>query len=359
MANLYLTVPEYAEAELMLDHFGPDRHGFSGGDPLANPPKPATRVRARWLNRLVVEVMGAIEASGQAPSDGVNDQLWRAIAPAGIGIYGTGSTQPVAQEEVVIDEPGALLDKDFHVRRLRITANGRLRTDGWRLYVSDLLVIEPGGVLGNDGDPGSSGAQGGGGGKGGGGGVQRTLRGGALGGNGTAGVGQGGNPTDYSLGGGGGKGANAANNAGGASGTVIEPPANAGSFETLWTTLRGQVEGAGAGGWIAGGGGGGGGAGTGLPTGGGGGGGGGVVLVAAHKLDCRGEIRAGGGAGGLGQGLAGGGGGGGGGAVLVTYRYRLDDAVGLIHAPGGSAGGSENGLVGAAGKAGRVVILRG
>lgn len=80
------------------------------------------------------------------PDAAIEDQLWRAFAPIGSSIYGIGHDQPVAEDEVVIVGNGAL-DRDHHLRRLRLTAGSTLRTNGWRLHVSDVIVIEPGALL--------------------------------------------------------------------------------------------------------------------------------------------------------------------------------------------------------------------
>lgn len=348
----------FSEAELELDAFGPGLHAFSDGDPEALPPKLATRLPASFLNQLIAELMSVLARSGQAGSREDLEQLWKAIAPAGVGLFGDGSDQdPNIEELVIADEQ--TMQSDWLGRRVRIAAGGHLRTNGWRLYLSDLLTVEEGGLISNDGQPGADAIDNGTGGLGGAGGFQHTLDGAGNGGQGGDVDGLPGTPSNFAPVGSGGQGGANGNNQGGAGGTGTPPPLAAGSPRTLRAATTGRVEGFGTAGWLRGGAGGGGGAGLNILGGGGGGGGGGVVLIAVHRLDCRGEIRAAGGAGGAGFGVSGGGGGGQGGRVLVTCRYRLDDGqTGAIHAPGGLGGEAEDGQPGTAGDAGEVLLLR-
>lgn len=52
---------------------------FTGGDPNANPPVPATVLDTDWLNRLQVEILTVILAAGISPSKSDSTQLYQAI----------------------------------------------------------------------------------------------------------------------------------------------------------------------------------------------------------------------------------------------------------------------------------------
>ena len=52
---------------------------FTGGDPGASPPLPATRVRFWWLNMIQEEIAAVVSAAGIALSKGLNNQLLTAL----------------------------------------------------------------------------------------------------------------------------------------------------------------------------------------------------------------------------------------------------------------------------------------
>ena len=243
------------------------------------------------------------------------------------------------------------LDRPMYYHNLTVTATGRIKTNGYPIYVSGVLSIAAGGQIDANGEDGAdgSGAAGGAGGAGGGGTSARPLlsRGGAGGAGGTSGgsgapagaggaAGPGLHPTLQPIlnlsgcgGGGGGYIGSASGATDAVAGTSVLGAAG-GAGET--TVVVSQASDAG---------------------GGGGGGGAGVVLIFARTIENAGSILANGGAGGDGAAgpaeNAGGGGGGGGGAVFLFFT--IDGGLGTIDAAGGlgglpAGGGGSSGVYG-------------
>jgi hypothetical protein len=262
----------FSEAELELDAFGPGLHAFSDGDPEALPPKLATRLPASFLNQLIGELMTVLARSGQMGSREDLEQLWKALAPAGAGLYGDGSGQdPNVEELVIADEQ--TMQSDWLGRRLRIAAGGHLRTNGWRRYLSDLLTVEEGGLISNDGQPGVAAIDGGTGGLGGAGGFQHSLDGASNGGQGSDADGLPGTSSNFAPAGSGGQAGRAVTTRAAPAGPGCRPRRRRALPGRCGRRRPGGSEGFGMAGWLRGGAGGGGGAGMNLLNGGGGGGG--------------------------------------------------------------------------------------
>ena len=253
------------------------------------------------------------------------------------------------------------LTREMHYNNLTVTATGRLKPAGFRIFVKGLLTIDSGGSIDDDGfDAVGSTA-----------GTVLASRGyliGAAGsgangrnttGNGTIGNGSGGNSSLNNNGvppAGGAGGAVPLGLAGGGGSAAQPSPSQNWQSQALYFGARTTGGGFGGG---AGGGSGGCNVGTGTATSGGGGGGGGLCWVAANSVTNNGRISANGGAGGnavtTGDGAAAGGGGGGGGCVCLITKSQ---SFGTVTANGGIAGTSIGASsAAAAGTVGASVVL--
>ena len=216
-------------------------------------------------------------------ADGTTHEALRIDCPTGtitgfdgdpIGVtetYGTG-----ADGDVGVSGGTTTLTRDMHYANLSVSSTGVLNTDGYRIFVSDTLDLEQGGLIHNNGGAGASGAAGGAAGTPA---TVRSLGAGGAGGASVAGAaGNAGTSISYSgataSAGAGGAGNNGGN-AGGAAGTASLPSVNDGTLNSLPGMLTGYFFSAAFGiNAIQGGpGGGGGGSGTGAGPGRGGGGG--------------------------------------------------------------------------------------
>jgi hypothetical protein len=249
--------------------------------------------------------------------------------------YGTG-----IDGDLVTSGGGATLHRDVFYRRLTVKAGDVIKAAGYRIHVAEDLVVEPGGVICNDGGdahletPGT-GAAGGNHFAGGAGGFlavgspaghfpSRAVAAGGQGGDSAAGVGDG-----YAGGG--------AGDLGGVDCYTVE-------------SMLGGVISGGAGG----------GCGAASPDGlgvpGAGGGGGGVLVICARHIEAADRsIRAAGGGGGAAT-VAGGGGGGGQGGVVIVITD--DPMLPVIDVGGGGGGrGADVGATGFPGTPGTVIAI--
>lgn len=247
------------------------------------------------------------------------------------------------------------MDRDAYWDNVTLSTGVTLKTNGYRLFVTDALTIASGALVHNSGGN-ASGRTGGTAG------ASGSLLGGQAGGlGGEAGAtenGANGAQRTVSLGGGGGAGAAGAgsgsNGTGGTGGSTVAPAAEMGGLYDLAPLTTGHLYGLNTAKTavevyvLAGGGGGGGGGsaidGGGQSDGGGGGGSAGIVLICARQIENEGAIRANGGNGGnaaISGGVgapAGGGGGGGGGLVRLIYAEKT--GAGAVTAGGGTGGTS-------------------
>jgi len=236
----------------------------------------------------------------------------------------------------VVISGSTTLTRDMHYKNLDVIPGGNLNTAGYRVYVSNLLILD--GIIqknGNNASGSSGGLQSG----------SATLGQGTRGGNGSTGAGQNGTNATGSLGGAGGAGGAGSGGAGGAAGTrTLNTAANGGA--QIWQS--------GPAAWmpnlpasatkIAAGTGGGSGGGSGSANGGGSGGGAGIVHVYAAKILGSGSIQAVGGNGANGTATnCGGGGGGGGGVIVVCSTTKQSDTGVTLNVSGGAAGLSGGG----------------
>lgn len=270
------------------------------------------------------------------------------------GWYGTGQD---GAHTVVGTET---LTYDAQYTTLVVPAGAILQTDGFRIYATVSVEVEPGGTIRHNGTT-ATGTGGAGGANG------NSLTGGANGGSGSTGTGANGSsaanqplgmPANTSNGGNGG----AALNAGGTGGTTTFASASGNPYFYTFLAIRnrmGMTTGASGVGTspvstgCGGGGGGGSGAGN---SGGGGGGGAGTIAIIAPLITNNGAIEARGGNGAPGQsGNSGGGGGGGGGRVVI-----VGDLVGTAPDVSGGTGGAGlgTGNAGANGNDGYVITVQ-
>lgn len=239
------------------------------------------------------------------------------------------------------------LSREMHYNNLTITGTGRLKPNGYRIFVKGTLTIDSGGSIDDDGNSatGSAGATGfaarnylGGFGGNGGSGWTIVVVNNA---NGVAGTSTGGSSSLNNANAApvGGAGGDSTTRSGGIGGTAPQPTPN-----QKWSASL--LAGRGSFGAFNGGGGGGGGAATvttytsGTFISGGGGSGGGIVWVAANTIVNNGRISAVGGNGanasvGVGVGDCAGGGGGGGGCATVITRSLT---AGTVLVSGGTGG---------------------
>jgi hypothetical protein len=237
------------------------------------------------------------------------------------------------------------LSDDLHATTLVVQSGGVLRTNGFRVFATESITVDAGGIIECDGSPGGNAA-----GAGGAPGAARAAGtlgaisiGAAGGGPGLDGI-NGANMTT-ALGGTGGAGGDATGTElGGAAGTVTRPTAAQGRYGTtnlpqlvghLLQAFQGRaLDGAQFVGGSPGG--------SGAADGGGSGSAGGVMLLASPLITNEGTIRALGGDGGDGNGAGSGGGGGGGGAILRLIRQALAGA-GVWSVDGGVGGAASGG----------------
>ena len=235
------------------------------------------------------------------------------------------------------------ITREMHYNNLTVTGTGRLKPNGYRIFVKGVLTIESGGSIDDDGNDGVG------------------MTGGAIlnsrnylvaaagqgangrntTGNGTIGNGSGGNSSlnDNGVPPAGGAGGIVPLGGSGGGGSAAQPsPAQYWHSQAVLWGARITTGGFGGGGA---GGSGGCNVGTGTAASGGGGGGGGICWVAANTVNNSGRISANGGKGGnavaTGDGAAGGGGGGGGGCVCLITKSQ---SYGTVTASGGIAGTS-------------------
>jgi hypothetical protein len=247
------------------------------------------------------------------------------------------------------------LTRDMYYLTLTVPNTAILDTAGFRVFASQSITVETGGIIRRNGNA-ASGVTGGsihdatiaslaGG-----------LNGGA-GGSGAAAPGVAGASATNGLGGGGGKGGDITGlYSGGAAGSANAPAANKGGFRhqpwlgyLLCPNASSSLE------FLRGGAGGGGGAcNTAGQDGGGGGGGGGVVILCSPSITVAGQVQARGGVGADASGGEASGGGGGGGGLIIAVGRNIDTTAGLIDTTGGSGGDrsgttSEDGVAGSTG----------
>lgn len=256
------------------------------------------------------------------------------LADTARAIYGDGS-----DGNATITGGTTTLTRDMYYDNLTVESTGVLATNGFRVFVRDLLTVEASGVIHNDGGN-ASGATAGVG-------VVGSINGGGDGGS-TGPVAP--DSVSNGLGGSGGDGG-ASGTTGQTAATPTVPPATSGGYRDLHTLMTSYLI---DGNYLRGGGGGGAGEDNGA-SGGGGGAGGGIVLICAFRVSNEGAIRAAGGNGGNGTGsnAAGGGAGGGGLVILVSRGY---EGAGTVTAPTGTVGtGSGTGQDGYPGTSGTVL----
>lgn len=274
----------------------------------------------------------------------------------GDGLFGDGLDGNVVINSTVT------LSREMYYNNLTITATGRLKPAGFRIFVKGTLTIASGGSIDDDGNL-PSGATGGtiitarqtlgfGAGAGGNGGTQ------AVGG---SGGGSGGssslNPAGLApTGGGGGAGGGTSGGTGGGASQPIQGQRWNG---TCWMQQGRFNNGTNSALYNGGAGGGGGGSDAATATGGGGGGGAGGVWIAAKYVVNAGRISANGANGANATGTAGNAGGGGGGAGgLVCVGTLSSDTLGTVQAIGGLGGtGFGTGGSGLAGRDGTAVVV--
>lgn len=262
------------------------------------------------------------------------------------------------------------LSSDVYYRNLSLTSTGEIDTAGFRIFVSGLLSMASGSIIGrpgaagnpslNYGEPGPAQSVG-------------TLGGGDIGGEGSYGPitfptdGLTGGAPSYSIGGIGGSGGDGGITLGGLSAGTAFPAADGSNLigASYSLSIRGSIVlynsriyggGGGAGG--------GGGDGVNPPyIGGGGGSGAGVVMLCANRIaaETGSLINLAGGDGGDGEGLDCGGGGGGGGGGFICYTNTLASALAwTVELKGGGGGlGFGSGLNGNGGSVGKSFIMTG
>lgn len=277
---------------------------------------------------------------------------------AGRGVFGDGSAGDLTMSAGTTTLAGPMSADNL------IVPNGAtIATNGYPIFVRNLLTIESGGIIQGNGGAGlagnGSGRTGGTAGAG-----NYYGSGGAGGASGVGVAGTAGTSVSSAVGGAGGAGGASndtgsdASEAGGTGGAILTVPDM--PFAALPWLLELHSP---AGTAHRGGAGGGGGGGGDLGDGGSGGGGGGIVIVVAFRavLAGTGCIRADGGAGGAaytGPDALGNGGGGGGGGGLAALICRGRSGSGTLRAAGGAGGaGYGVGSNGVAGSAGRVIEL--
>lgn len=257
-----------------------------------------------------------------------------------VGQFGDGS------DGDVIIAANTTLTRDMFYRNLTVNAGATLTTAGYRVYVSQALVLN--GAISNAGGFGVSGTTSSGGGAGAGaagGALPPGLNGGAGSMNGCCSGGNNSSPCINGLGAAGCGGGNIGGNCGGGGGFCSNGGADKGGMRSITAaTLGRNIYGLGIN--LFAGPGGGGGAGGFNCGGGGGGGGGGYVFVATKAWSGDGSLAAGGGNGGdgatgctAGEGSSGGGGGAGGVIVFVS----LGTSAPTENVQGG-LGGTGNGV---------------
>jgi len=262
----------------------------------------------------------------------------------GSTLYGDGADGDVT---IAVD---TTLARDMYYRRLTLTTGATINVNGFRIFISDSLIMVSGNITANGGN--AVGQTGG---------VLVSLSNtvgtgtaGGLGGTNLAAGSNGGTMTSSTRLGGfgsvGGAGFLTGGGLGGAGAIIPETAGGTRIFGFAQYAIRGRdITNVKANGGTGGGGGGG----TLGANGGGGGAGGGIVMVAARNIEyTSGLISANGGDGGIPTGTAAGGGGGGGGGSVIFVSTQDSSAItmtvngGIGGLSGGIGGNGVNGLVG-------------
>lgn len=285
------------------------------------------------------ETLGVLDSQNDSMTfncDGVSWTTSESEAGVGtklnLGVFGDG-----LDGDRTITTPQSLPNNVFY-RNLTIEAGGSLATNGWAVFVSNLLTLA--GDITFDGADGQAGADGGAAGAA----VARGYLGGSgAGGAGSANNGSAGAAVTNTVCGVGGQGGNGDPGTGASAGAnSVFPDANGGArvMHQLVPAMTGESQGQ----LIETGTGGGGGGGDATKKGGGGGASGGYLLLCARAMVGTGTISAAGGDGGAGDpsGNTGGGGGGGGGLLVVISETQLPATIttSVAAGQGGVKGGT-------------------
>lgn len=308
-----------------------------------------------------VQPSSAVEAQGLVPAQTLHaghvnyylENHASALLAMALGVFGNGT-----QGAIVIAAGTTTLTADMHATTLVVQAGGVLQTNGFRVFATESITVDVGGIISCDGNAGGAAAGGGAAGAARAAGTLGAISVGVAGGAGGL-DGAPGATLANALGGDGGDGGDATGTeTGGAGGSATSPTAANGRYSTasvegrvghLLQALQGRaLDGTAFVGGAPGGSGASGGGGSGSP--------GGVMLLASPEIENNGTIRCLGGAGGAGTGAGSGGGGGGGGACLRIHRHGITGSGTWSFAGGAggaaSGGTSQPGIAGTAGAMG-------